>query len=68
MLDRQQKLLDKTLLEPYVYWLFRKGRPEEYKEWLSKNKELFEQFKTWMEKQLRSNLKKVYQSGFACKN
>lgn len=69
LLDRQQKLLDKTLLEPYVYWLFRKGRPAEYKEWLSKNKELFEQFKTWMEKNLYApTSKKVYQSGFACKN
>jgi hypothetical protein len=68
-LDQQSALAEKDLLEAYVYWLFRKGQPEEYQQWLQKNGSTFKQFEEWMQKhKLELNNRNTYTTGFICKD
>ncbi|MFZ4751963.1 MAG: tetratricopeptide repeat protein [Chitinophagaceae bacterium] len=69
ILDQQTALAEKDLLEAYVYWLFRKGQPEEYQQWLQKNGSTFKQFEEWMQKhKLELNNRNTYTTGFICKD
>lgn len=68
VLERQKALIEQKLLEPYVYWLFRMKNMQEYKDWITKNNALMEQFITWMKNNpIVVNKDNIYQSGFACK-
>lgn len=69
ILDQQRILNEKNLLEAYVYWLFRKGQPEEYQQWLQKNGGTFKRFQDWMQTHaLDLNTRNTYTTGFTCKD
>jgi tetratricopeptide (TPR) repeat protein len=50
LFDYHKKLIDANYFDCYNYWLYYYGHKDEADTWISRNKERYDQFTTWFEK------------------